>query len=532
MAQRVKDLIKRSSSKIATPQGSVKHLGTTPYRFRIDLFVSIVERVQNASQICVTCERRGQRHATSLVNVHNGKAEIGHTISLECTLFRKTPKNAKNAAAASSPASATSDTSELHFDEKLAKIVLRKGAVDGKAMGKISVDFAKYIKGTTSTVFADLTLSNGAVVITKIEATMLHIGRKSKNGSHAASDTLSEITEVYRDDDSIFGDCDAQDLGDLEQVTRSPKNLQEVYSSDSAVSPSSTVTLSDSPRKLVSMGKAATFVGSVPNRQQSLTSDSVNSLESSPELSAVNTKRGKTQNGMKESPSLKDKIKTKLKERKGTKKPKEDKCEEAKSRTIPSSASSAGAASKREKEKLVIPPELLSELKELKAQVHALKKENNKLKSTNKNAHEEINALKADLQARELDLEDEKSKSVRGQKAAGASAVPELSNTIKEKDRRIAELEAQNESLLEELEENHDQHVESARSQEVNTSVIRDLKKKIEELEVALRREPRFLDVVNELKVTKVSLALANMEKEQTLFKMQAMQHKLGIITE
>ncbi|KAI0567626.1 NT-type C2 [Gracilaria domingensis] len=514
MAQRVKDLIKRSGSKIAAPQGSVKHIGTTPYRFRIDIFVSRVERIQNAAQVCVTCERRGNRHATPLINVLNGHAEIGHTITVECTLFRKSPKNSKNAAASSPHAN---DSSELHFDEKLAKIVLRKGAVDGKAMGKISVDFAKYIKGTTSTVFADLTLSNGSIVITKIQATMLHIGKKSKNGSRAGSDTLSEITDVYRDDDSIFGDGVSPDLGDLEHITRSSNDMSATFHSDAAMSPSSSITASDSPRRLTSVSKAATFSGNVPTRQQSLTTDSVHSLESSPELSAECAKRANGKDGMKESPSLRDKLKTKLKDRKGTKKTREDKAEETKSRGIPSSRSSAATGAKREKEKVVVPPELVSELKELKAQIHALKKENSKLKRR---------------PARELDLEDEKNKSVRTQKVPGSPAAPELSNTIKEKDRRIAELEAQNESLLEELEENHEQQVESTQSQNVSNNQIRDLKKKIEELEIALKREPRFLDVVNELKVTKVSLALANMEKEQALFQMQAMQHKLGLITE
>ncbi|CAN8072450.1 unnamed protein product [Agarophyton chilense] len=363
---------------------------------------------------------------------------------------------------------------------------------------------------------------------------MLHIGKKSKTGSHAGSDTLSEITDVYRDDDSIFGDHVSEDLGDLEQVTRSSNPLARTFCSSPAMSPSSTLTSADSPQRLPSAkSKANTFVGTIPNRQKSLATDSVNSQESSHELSPLeHSKREKGPDGMRESPSLRDKLKTKLKERKGTKRIKEHKTDEAETRSTPPVKNATTTPSKREKEKHAIPPELLSELNELKAQTKALKKENSKLKNSNRNAHEEINALKADLEAQELDLEDEKSKSVREKKTVVTKAEPELSNTIKEKDRRIAELEAQNESLLEELEEHHEENVESTKLHETSNNKIKALKKKIEELEIALKREPRFLDVVNELKVTKVSLALANMEKEQALFRMQAMQHKLGFITE
>lgn len=532
MAQRVRNLLKNSGSKLSVTPGSVKHLGTTPYRFRIHVFVSTVERVTNAAQVSVTCERKGRKYATQVRKVLNGKAEIGQSLTMECTLFRNTPKPSK-----AEPAS-PNDTSELNFDQKLARFVLRKGGPDGKAIGKIALDLAKYIKGTTSTVFADLNLSNGSTIVTKIEATMLHIGRKAKTGSRAASDTLSEMTDVCRDDDSIFGDTVSEDLGDLEQATRTPPSLAQSQI-PSASSLLSTPTSVDSPTRTPSRGKASTFLGVVPRRQESLTADSLKSLDSAVDTSRKEkSKRAKGTDNMKESPSLRDKLKSKIKERKAaTKRPKDDDSAEEKAK--PTGTRTIPASSKRDKEKLVAPPELISEVKELKAYVTALKKENSKLKAACRNAQEEIEALKADLEAHEMELEDEKSKSSRSPKPAAA---PELSNTIREKDKRIAQLEANNENLLEELEELHQQQQEQQKQQEQQQVLIgnqdaasanqtKDMQKRIEELEVALRREPRFLDVVNELKVTKVSLALANMEKEQALFKLQAMQHKLGIIS-
>ncbi|PXF46127.1 hypothetical protein BWQ96_04133 [Gracilariopsis chorda] len=518
MAQRVRNLLKHSGSKLSVAHGSVKHIGTTPYRFRIDVFVSGVERVTNAPQVSVTWERKGKKYATQARQVLNGKAEIGQSLAMECTLFRNTPKPSKG-----EPSSAN-DASELNFDEKLAKFVLRKGGPDGKPIGKITLDLAKYIKGTTSTVFADLNLSNGSTVITKIEATMLHIGRKGKNGSRAGSDTLSEMTDVYRDDDSIFGDTVSEDLGDLEQVTRTPPSLGAVQI-PSASSPVSTPTSADSPQKTASRQKSSTFLGVLPKRQESLAADSLKSFDSATDIpKKEKSKRVKGNDNMKESPSLRDKLKSKLRDRKAAaKKPKDDDSSEGKAK--PPSTKGIPTPSKREKEKPAVPPELISEVKELKAHVNALKKENLKLKSAFKNAQEEIDALKADLEARELDLEDEKSRSSRSPKP---TALPELSNR---KDKRIAELEANNENLLEELEELHQQQVLTSNQDAASANQTKEMRKRIEELEIALKREPRFLDVVNELKVTKVSLALANMEKEQALFKLQAMQHKLGMIT-
>lgn len=521
MTERMRGLLKnRSGSKISLSAGSVKHIGTTPYRFRVDVFISSIDRVNNATSVCVTWERRGRKHGTRVKPVTNGKAEIRETLSMQCTFFRKTPKSAKRAAA-------SNDDSEVAFDEKRAKFFLRKGAADGKAMGKVVVDLAKYIKETNSTVFADLKLSNGSVAVCKIEAFMLHIGKKNKTGSQAGSDTLSEMTDVYEDDDSIFGDVVTGDLGDLEQATRMPSSYHTAGSSSSTQFMSPVSITPTSPLETMSETKTKGAPDANLTRPESITADSLKSLESSTEGLVKNKNSTKGKEGMKESPSIRNKLKNKLKERKAGRKEKSRQESKVDINLNVGRMSDVSATTTKisKRDKPPISPETVSEMKELKAQINAVTKEKDKLKIMQANAREEIEILKAELEAGEVDLEEQQNKSSKNQSDVGTSR---LSRTIKEKEKRITELEAQNESLLEELEELNDPD----QANDDDTLKLSVMQKKIDELEVALRREPRFLDVVNELKVTKMSLALANMEKEQALFQLQALHHKFGIIAE
>lgn len=210
MAERVRSMMKRSGSRAGSSRGSVSHMGTTPCKYRVDIFVSHVDQIKTADEVCLVWDRRGKIVHTSLVKVKDAKATFRETLSMETTLFRRATPGVKIGAA-------PVPGEDLKFDEKKAKIALRKSGPQGKAVGKIVLNLSEYIKGVTSTLFADLKLSNGSVVSAKIEARFLHIGKKKKDGDvdDGASDAGSEMTDVGMDNDSIFGD-DADDLADLD----------------------------------------------------------------------------------------------------------------------------------------------------------------------------------------------------------------------------------------------------------------------------------------------------------------------------
>ena len=492
MADRMRGLMKRSNSKLSISKGSVNHIGTTPYRFRLDIFISYVDNIKNAAEVCVTWERRGKQQATTVVGVKESKAIFRQTLSMDSTLFRKQSK-----------ARDGGDSEEMKFDEKKAKFFLRKGAVDGKAVGKISLNLAHYIKGPTSTVFADMKLSNGSTIVTKIEATMIQMPKKKKNGSRAGSDAYSEMTDVNsNENDSIFGDDDA-DLGDLEiEATSSPAKAGSSASSGLLISP-----LSSAP------SRSSTEKSESSEKEKSVQQNSLKKGQSS--LGRGNGKSpvaAVKEEEMKQSPSLRNKLKSRMKDKKSGKKEKEvevDNIEDLGSGVTKMRKSAFSVES--------------SEVKELKMCVESLKRENEKLRKSKQAAMEEIDALRADLEACETTLEDMTAEQ-GGPASNGPTSNPksaEMITVMRQKDRRIAELEAQNESLLDELEENHAEAVQTASMGVETGGQISRLKKKIEDLETSLRREPQFLDVVNELKVTKVSLALANMEKEQAHFALQ-----------
>lgn len=487
----------------------MSHIGTTPYKYRIDVFISYIDNIKNAPEVCVTWERRGKTQATNTVKVKEDKAIVRETLSMESTLFRRNVKEKSR--------KAPSDPDQLKFDDKKVKFVLRKGGPEGKSIGKISMNIAEYVRGVTSTVFADLKLSNSSVIVSKIEATMLHAGKKSKTGSPAGSEAYSEMSESNSlDADSLFGEDD-EITGDLEiPVTKAtPKKSEE--DSDLA------------SRKVMDMSpmSEASFLSPncspTPNEPSSLSStqeafeteaeeQTPNNLsKKSSSLSSPPSPKGPGSE-LQQSPSLRQKLKKKIKEKTGRKEKDDD-------------AESSTATTAMRKSKAVRNTANDAEVRELRFLVESLKEENAKLRRSKQAAMDEIDALRNDLEACENALEEV----TEGKGGKDVGSCNEAGASIGAKDRKIAELSAQNESLLEELEERHEEEAQSNVDGKSFREKMKTLHNRIEDLEVALRREPQFLDVVNELKVTKVSLALANMEKEQAIFALHSLKQELGV---
>lgn len=540
MADRVRQMMKRSTSKLSTTsKGSVNHIGTAPYRFKIVIFISYAENIKSISEACISWERRGKIQATHTVKVKDGKAVFRQALSMECTLFRKTPST-KSKKDKSLP-------EELKFDEKKAKMYLRKSGPQGKAVAKLALNVSDYIKGASSTVFADMKLSDGTLVVTKIEATMIAMEKKKKGGSRTGSEVPSEYSDGNSVDDSLFGD--EEDLENAQRMSDIPALSLPSPSASTPVSPmvSSPVTISStgSQREEFDAMNQKVYTGEMTKRMPSTPVKHDPHSEDTEKKGMFKTSKQKMMEAddVKKSPSMTDKLRSKLKV--STKKEKAEKSDKAVERsereTKKSGEEHVGkerrASSLRPSSSLKRSPstDVIFEVKELKKMVEYLKKENSKLKKAKNAAMEEIEALRADLKTCEDTLEALEDNDRKTAPKAD-SRVADLHARIKRKETKITSLEAHNTNLLEEMEEQHEEmrtlstrlasHSKPKKSEAVhaienNNEEVKTLQKQIADLRVALQREPEFLDVVDELKVAKVNLALANMEKEQALFELQ-----------
>lgn len=558
-------MMKKSSSKLSTSKGSVNHIGTTPYRFRIDIFVSYAENIKNLTEACITCERRGKIYATESVNVKDGKAVFRQVLSMECTLFRKnSPSKGKQEKTQSGL------TEQLDFDEKKAKMFLRKGGSQGKAVAKLALNLSEYVKGASSTVFADMKLSDGTLVVTKVESTMLAMDKKKK-GSRNGSEIVSEMSDAQSVDDSLLGDDDdlqhAQCMMDVVSEPQRTSSIDApgirlssigVSTMPSSVSPVTPCRLS---RRMsenaddVSKGSIDTASSLPLHLKQKNPTRRSGSVLNTDELTIPKSSESSS---VKEGSSLKEKMKSKIKSR-HLRKDKEDKNGITSSHNNPhnDSPSSDGGGD------IAVESSVKStEIIELMSMMEALQKENTKLKRARNSALEEAEALRTELKTCELRL-GERDRDGNNAKSAVETKIALMRAETKKKDKEIKELKTRNGQLMDELEEQHQEILaiakqlkekekekerekgnvgkndeqkdgrqtklcDSAMSEGgrfrdatlVENEVI-TLKNRIGELELALQREPTFMDVVNELKVIKVTLALANMEKEQALFQLQ-----------
>jgi N-terminal C2 in EEIG1 and EHBP1 proteins len=502
MAERMRSLAKRSGSKMSISKGSMNHIGTTPFKYKVDVFISYVDVVKTTGDVCVTWERRGKTNATTCVKVKDNKAVFRETLSMETTLFRKNSPTQKSGAT-------STEGQELKFDEKIAKFALRKGGGEGKAIGKMHVNLADHIKGPNGTVFADLKLSNGSIIVTKIESTLLHMGKKSKkNGSGGGSEANSETTDLDGgvEDDSIFGD-DAEDLGDLDlMIAESGADSgaepgKPLSSPRGAAAPTKTGSegLGMSSPSVLKL-KVATAPTPRATQKDSAPSPPAPTPANGEETPKPTSKeRVKCDASLTESPSLRDKVKAKLKK---------DKTSARKERSIEDEVKAPAA-------KQELSAKVSTEVSQLREAVTALTADNKKLRTSKQAMMEEIEELRSELAASEKALEEQGGDCPSSPR--GGTAEDQLRKEKKELTAKVKELEGQIEGLLEEL-DNAPPRNETLPKEKSKRFDDSDYKRQIVDLELALRREPQYLDVVDELKVTKMALALANMEKEQALF--------------
>lgn len=507
----MRSLAKRSGSKMSISKSSMNHMGTVPYKYKVDVFVSYVDVVKTAGEVCVTWERRGKSNATASVKVKDKKAVFKEALSMETTLFRKPPPKG------------ASESDDYKFDEKIAKFALRKGNADGKALGKMHINLADHIKGPTGTVFADLKLSNGSIIVTKIESLLLHTGKKAKKAGSGGSEACSEMTDMDggMEDDSIFGDDAPDDLGDLDLMI-DEAGAGDGGSSSKAPAPAPAAPVSQKAVKSVPKEepKAPAKSPKASHQASSAASGDSATPKSSKKDKTFKSDKGKTEKGDKvnsekagkpekgdvgltQSPSIRDKLKSKMKKDKTSTSKKEKSGDDGERKGESSSSKDSSA-------------KISAEVAQLREAVTSLTAENRKLRTSKQAMMEEIEELRSELESSEQALEEMQESGVSSMGGSMGTSESTLRQDKKDMQAQIKELEGQVEGLLDELDGNEDgRDGVKPKGKKFDDE---DYKKQIVDLELALKREPQYLDVVDELKVAKMSLALANMEKEQAVF--------------
>lgn len=502
MPSAIKGVIKRSSSKLGAGKGSIAHIGSTPTKFRLDFFIQFVDGVKSDDAVCVVWERRDTLLATKAVMPKDAKAVFRENLTMQVTLFRR----------------ADGDGDGPKFDEKKAKFAVKKNDVDGKTLAKIHLNLADYVQGTSGTTFADIKLSGGVVMATKIEATFLSSG-KGKGGGDGASSKMSAMTtgsgglndvdSSIGDDDSIFDDGDLDDLDDLTETGRAAGGK----SGDVPPSPSASAAGAASP-SLSSLTSSSAPDTPSKKEEKKEKKEKKKAAKESSKLAAKDAKEsGVKGDGPSKSSSKRilSKISKKV-ERNGSTVGIEKKAKKAAAEAAAAAAtdgqssagvSSDGLRSGAEKDSAPL-------VAELRKRVAALEKANGRLQLDLKDANTEMDALQAELEAAT-------NTELSGSKAASESK--KQKDLIKSLQREVHTLKLENEGLLEELDERagDDEEDSSSTLTRLNQKNAQ-LTSEIQDLTQKLGREPEFLKVVEQLKVVKVQLATAIEDKEQALF--------------
>lgn len=141
--------------------GSVKNFGKQPNRFRFSVTIESLDKVSCADQIVVVWERgSGQKleytNPTPVDQATRKAVFDKQSLSADVTLFRK--------------------SNQPNFEDKVMKLAIRAGSIDGKECEKIRLNFAEYATVPSSSQRVRATLSGGSILIAHIETQFLPPG--------------------------------------------------------------------------------------------------------------------------------------------------------------------------------------------------------------------------------------------------------------------------------------------------------------------------------------------------------------------
>lgn len=195
--------MKRSSSKLITRARSVRNMGKVPFKFKFDLFIETVEKLAPSGDIVVVWERNGKAEATKAAKIDKStrKASFANErISSEITLFKTQP-------------------SERRFQDKVFKIAVKSGDVEGRTLGKIHLNLADYAEVPSGSKRISAELTNGAILIASIQCAFLSMGKATAVKPGSKNDADEGL-----DDDDVDNELESDGAGDSEAPTSFLKN--------------------------------------------------------------------------------------------------------------------------------------------------------------------------------------------------------------------------------------------------------------------------------------------------------------------
>ena len=390
----------------------------------------------------------------------------------------------------------------IKFEERRVKVCLRRGGVEGKSIGKAYLNFAEFVGAEgKGGVEREVELSNGSRVGLRVENELLFSGKDKKgkgvgrngvdveggdggDGGGGNDDMYSEIgDDDGGDDESRFGGDESEvdnsefaDLVDTKIETQDEKGF-------------SSVVVPESPRRQ-SKGRFSSF-------RRKKNSSEEEKDDASAEMKSQDDAQ---ENGKTDGPSS---FRKKLLSASGSKR-------------------LLGRSSSRKVDDSNVGRSKGKKIEKLEARVNALEEENRALKKTAHKYKQQTTKLKAELDDTTRRSENESRNAVTDEEVCRLRETVEMQRSL------IAELQRQKEDLVCKLEAGPASKIINLRSRSESSSLgslkglsLQEenacLREKVGELEILLERDPEFSAVVNELKVVKMNLALATMEKEQAV---------------
>lgn len=211
--------MKRSQSKtILAKAGSMRNINKQGYKFHVSLTLESIDKILSSSEVVFSWERNNKILQTKPTKVDKDTRTAKFTdakLEQDVTFFKKKK--------AGSP-----------FEEKVFRCLI-KDTNTSKVIGKIDLNFSQHIDIPSNSKRMAAQLTNGSQIIMKFESKFLHEVEKKKKKKGKDDDSSSIVTDGDdlesefdpKDDVSL---ADINDLEDLDISDDPPTNSSSVSS--------------------------------------------------------------------------------------------------------------------------------------------------------------------------------------------------------------------------------------------------------------------------------------------------------------
>lgn len=183
--------MKRSGSKLLGKAGSIRNINKVGYKFNIKLHLESVDKVLSASEVFLSWERNDKVKVSKAVKVDREKRNVdfqGEILVQDVTFYKRKRDGSQ-------------------FEDKVFRLALKQNS-DKKSIGRIDINFAQYIDVPSLSKRLSAALTNGSEIIIRIESKFLREAKQKS--SKKKDDDTSSMGSSQLDNESEF---DSQDFG-------------------------------------------------------------------------------------------------------------------------------------------------------------------------------------------------------------------------------------------------------------------------------------------------------------------------------